>query len=149
MLVLSREAGGSIVIESADETSVVTVLKVVTERWAVSILVNRASSEDPGRLDTRTVEIPSGGSIRVGGQSKLTVVDIRDEKVRIGINSPSDSSIHRLEVYEEIRRENRKDDDDSNEDDRGIGSPSPRPSSPKPPSLDVRLVEPTDEDDEK
>ncbi len=126
-----------------------TVLKVVAERRAVSILVNRTSLENPGRLDTRTIEIPSGGSIKIGSHADLTAVDIRDEKVRIGINLPSDSSIHRLEVYEAMRRENANEDDDPNKNGGGMGSPVPRPSPPKPPSLDVRMIEPSDEGDGK
>jgi len=36
------------------------------------------------------------------------VVDIRGDKVRLGINAPKEISVHRKEVYDAIRRENRE-----------------------------------------
>lgn len=35
----------------------------------------------------------------------LTVIDIRGDKVRIGIQAPKDVQIHRQEVYDAIQRE--------------------------------------------
>jgi carbon storage regulator len=35
-------------------------------------------------------------------------VDIRGDKVRLGIEAPNDVPVHRQEVYEAIQRENRK-----------------------------------------
>ena len=36
----------------------------------------------------------------------ITVVDIRGDKVRLGIEAPADMPVHRHEVYEAIRRHN-------------------------------------------
>ncbi len=36
----------------------------------------------------------------------ITVVDIRGDKVRLGIEAPKDVPVHRREVYEAIQREN-------------------------------------------
>lgn len=41
-----------------------------------------------------------------GGVLVITVVDIRDDKVRIGIDAPLEMSVHRREVQEAIDREN-------------------------------------------
>lgn len=41
------------------------------------------------------------------GDIEVTVVDIRGDKVRLGINAPKEISVHRKEVYDAIRRENR------------------------------------------
>ena len=41
------------------------------------------------------------------GDIEITVVDIRGDKVRLGINAPINVSVHRKEVYEAIKRENR------------------------------------------
>ncbi len=43
-------------------------------------------------------------SIMVGGDVKITVVDIRGDKVRLGIEAPSDVPVHRQEVFETIQR---------------------------------------------
>lgn len=47
-------------------------------------------------------------SIMIGDDIVLTIVDIRGDKVRLGIEAPTDIPIHRQEVYEAIQRENRK-----------------------------------------
>jgi carbon storage regulator len=44
----------------------------------------------------------------IGDHIVLTVVDIRGDKVRLGISAPSDVSVHRREIYEAIKRENQK-----------------------------------------
>ena len=43
--------------------------------------------------------------IMIGDQISLMVVDIRGDKVRLGIEAPSDVAVHRSEVYEAIQRE--------------------------------------------
>lgn len=47
-------------------------------------------------------------SIMIGDDVVITVVDIRGDKVRLGIAAPQDIPVHRREVYEAIQRENRK-----------------------------------------
>ncbi len=47
-------------------------------------------------------------SIIIGDDVVITVVDIRGDKVRLGINAPQDIPVHRREVYEAIQRENQK-----------------------------------------
>jgi carbon storage regulator len=44
----------------------------------------------------------------IGDDIEVTVVDIRGDKVRLGINTPKSISVHRKEVYEAIQRENRQ-----------------------------------------
>jgi carbon storage regulator len=44
----------------------------------------------------------------IGDNIVITIVDIRGDKVRLGIEAPSDIPVHRQEVYEAIQRENRK-----------------------------------------
>ncbi|MCX7423000.1 MAG: carbon storage regulator CsrA [Planctomycetia bacterium] len=45
-------------------------------------------------------------SIIIGDNIVITVVDIRGDKVRLGIEAPKEVSVHRQEVYEAIQREN-------------------------------------------
>lgn len=47
-------------------------------------------------------------SIVIGDKVVVTIVDIRGDKVRLGIEAPEEIPVHRQEVYEAIQRENRK-----------------------------------------
>jgi carbon storage regulator len=47
-------------------------------------------------------------SIMIGDNIVVTIVDIRGDKVRLGINAPQEVPVHRQEVYEAIQRENRR-----------------------------------------
>lgn len=42
--------------------------------------------------------------IRIGDDIEITVVEIRGDKVRLGITAPRTVPVHREEVYENIRR---------------------------------------------
>ena len=44
-------------------------------------------------------------SIMIGDDVVITVVDIRGDKVRIGIQAPTNVPVHREEIYEAIKRE--------------------------------------------
>ena len=46
-------------------------------------------------------------TIMIGDDIEITVVDIRGDKVRLGITAPPLVPVHRKEVYEAIKRENR------------------------------------------
>jgi carbon storage regulator len=46
--------------------------------------------------------------ILIGDDIFVTVIEIRGDKVRLGIQAPSDVTVHREEVYEAIQREKRK-----------------------------------------
>jgi carbon storage regulator len=45
-------------------------------------------------------------TIMIGDEIEITVVDIRGDKVRLGISAPRQVQVHRKEVYEAIQREN-------------------------------------------
>ena len=45
-------------------------------------------------------------SIMIGDDVMITIVDIRGDKVRLGIDAPQEIPVHRQEVYDAIKREN-------------------------------------------
>ncbi len=45
-------------------------------------------------------------TIMIGDDVEITIVDIRGDKVRLGINAPSKIAVHRKEVYDAIKAEN-------------------------------------------
>lgn len=47
-------------------------------------------------------------AIMIGDGIVITVVDIRGDKVRLGVEAPKDVPVHRQEVYEAIQRANHK-----------------------------------------
>lgn len=47
-------------------------------------------------------------TIMIGDDIEITVVDVRGDKVRLGINAPTRIAVHRKEVYEAIRIENQR-----------------------------------------
>ena len=56
-------------------------------------------------------------SIMIGDKVVVTIVDIRGDKVRLGIQAPAEIPVHRQEVYEAIKREGRHSGPDC---DRGV-----------------------------
>lgn len=47
-------------------------------------------------------------TIMIGDEIQVTVVDIRGDKVRLGITAPAHIPVHRKEVYDAIQKENRQ-----------------------------------------
>jgi carbon storage regulator len=44
-------------------------------------------------------------SIMIGDDVEITIVDVRGDKVRLGINAPRNITVHRKEIYLAIQRE--------------------------------------------
>lgn len=44
-------------------------------------------------------------TIVIGDSIRITIVEVRGDKVRIGIDAPKDVAVHRQEVYDAIKRE--------------------------------------------
>jgi carbon storage regulator len=65
-------------------------------------------------------------SIIIGDNVVVTVVDVRGDKVKLGIEAPHDIPVHRREVYEAIRRENLQAAKLRPEDTRSLGRTAPR-----------------------
>lgn len=44
-------------------------------------------------------------SIMIGDNVEITIVDVRGDKVRLGISAPKEIPVHRREVFDAIQRE--------------------------------------------
>lgn len=93
MLVLSRQRDERIII--GDESTVVTQLSPL-DIQALKRCV------DPGLLDLADRLLAT-----VGTKITLTTVDIRGDKVRIGVGAPKDIPVHRSEIAKRIQSEQR------------------------------------------
>ena len=49
-----------------------------------------------------------GQSIIIGDNIEITVVEIKGEMVRIGVNAPREVTVHRQEVFDQIAAENQQ-----------------------------------------
>ena len=67
-------------------------------------------------------------SIIIADNIVITVVDIRGDKVRLGIDAPTEIPVHRREVYEAIQRENLKASQIQPKDTQGLTNPPSEPS---------------------
>ncbi len=45
-----------------------------------------------------------GETVMIGGEVTVTVLGVKGNQVRIGVNAPKDVAVHREEIYERIKR---------------------------------------------
>jgi carbon storage regulator len=50
----------------------------------------------------------SDEAIIIGDNIRVTIVEVRGDKVRIGIDAPRDVTVHRQEIYDAIRRDSER-----------------------------------------
>jgi len=62
-------------------------------------------------------------SIVIGEEIVVTIVDIRGDKVRLGIEAPTEVPVHRREVFEAIQAENLRASQLGAKEVRGLGQP--------------------------
>src|SRR3990170_183022 len=78
-------------------------------------------------------------TIMIGDEVEITIVDIRGDKVRLGINAPRHIQVHRKEVYDAIKRENEQAANLTPQDVSGVigtdagpgAAPTPKPRAAK------------------
>ena len=128
MLVLSRRKDESIIIGDEIEIIIVDVrgdkvrlginapdmpvhrkeifLKILEE--VVTEILCKKEQKGDGLLvlsRQRDESIVIGKSIDILENIEITIVDVRGDKVRLGINAPREISVHRKEIYKAIQRE--------------------------------------------
>jgi carbon storage regulator len=50
-----------------------------------------------------------GETVMIGNEVTVTVLGVKGNQVRIGVNAPKDVAVHREEIYERIKREQEQD----------------------------------------
>ncbi len=51
-----------------------------------------------------------GESVMIGDEVTITVLGVKGNQVRIGVNAPKTVAVHREEIYERIQKERNGDD---------------------------------------
>ena len=50
-----------------------------------------------------------GETVMIGNEVTVTVLGVKGNQVRIGVNAPKDVAVHREEIFERIKREHEQD----------------------------------------
>ena len=57
-----------------------------------------------------------GETVMIGNDVTVTVLGVKGNQVRIGINAPKNVAVHREEIYERIQREKHGESDDKSQE---------------------------------
>lgn len=60
-----------------------------------------------------------GETLMVGDEVSITVLGVKGNQVRIGINAPKDVPVHREEIYQRIKNEEKSSDSSDSSDSEG------------------------------
>jgi carbon storage regulator len=75
-------------------------------------------------------------SIMIGDEVEITIVDVRGDKVRLGITAPKSIAVHRREIYDAIQKEKRN---GGAQDPNAPASPSDQPDKKAKDEASARL----------
>lgn len=81
-----------------------------------------------------------GETIVIGDDIIVTVLGIKGNQVRIGINAPKDVSVHREEIYQRIQQEKNT----TNKPEEAAPAPAPAPTQPARKKREPKAEKPED-----
>ncbi|MGI9570100.1 MAG: carbon storage regulator CsrA [Desulfobulbia bacterium] len=47
-----------------------------------------------------------GEAVKIGDDIEVSIIGVKGNQVRLGINAPNDVAVHREEIYERIKQDN-------------------------------------------
>lgn len=50
-----------------------------------------------------------GETVKIGDDIDVTVLGVKGNQIRVGINAPQDVAVHREEIYQKIQQEQQED----------------------------------------
>ncbi len=68
-------------------------------------------------------------SIMIGDDVEIIIVDVRGDKVRLGITAPKEIPVHRREIYDAIQREKRQKKEAQEKQEKESQAPQPSQES--------------------
>jgi len=68
-------------------------------------------------------------SIMIGDDVEIIIVDVRGDKVRLGITAPKEIPVHRREIYDAIQREKRQKKETQEKQEKESQTPQPSKES--------------------
>ena len=71
-------------------------------------------------------------SIMIGDDVEITIVDVRGDKVRLGITAPKSIPVHRREIYDAIQREKAAEKAPAEKADKAAGPEADKAAEPEP-----------------
>ena len=143
MLVLSRKRHETIVLRIAGETWMATVSSFDIAQQSVDMeFCQELESDGDTNKQRRTAQLTVQETIKFSKEDDVTLIEVREDRVRLGFHVAATSVVARREVYEALRRSG------GGPDSEPGGSPVPSEPSPSFPPLDAEAEPPRDPDDD-